>query len=90
MLPIQDAEGEAVVAYCKPSAMRQRHTSAGRRSRYCGEMRYPPVSPWVNNMAVFVFFRMSPGVKSSKAGNKAGNVYRCCLLTLFAMLFMQL
>ena len=76
MLQIQDAEGEAVVAYCEPSATQ--------------EMRYPRLSPWVNNMAVFTFLRMSPGMISTKADNRAENAERCSLLTHFAMLFMQL
>jgi hypothetical protein len=76
MLQIQDAEGEAVVAYCELSATQ--------------EMPYPRLSLWVNNMAVFIFFWKSPGVKSTKVGNKAENAYWYCFLTLFAMLFMQL
>jgi hypothetical protein len=33
---------------------------------------------------------MSPGMNSTKADNRAGNTDLCCLLTPFAMLFMQL
>ena len=76
MLQIQDAKGEAVVAYCEPLATK--------------EMRYPRISRRVNNMAVFGGFWMSPGMIFSKIKKMGENAHQCCLLTYFAMLFMQL
>jgi hypothetical protein len=54
---ILGVEGEAVVLYREPSTMRQRRTSAGRRSRVSGEMRYPRLSRRVNKMAAFSCFQ---------------------------------
>jgi hypothetical protein len=57
MPQILGVEGEAVVLYREPSTMRQRRTSAGRRSRVSGEMRYPRLSRRVNKMAAFSCFQ---------------------------------
>jgi hypothetical protein len=56
MLQIQGAEGEAVVIYCEPLATL--------------EMRHPRLSPWVNNMAVFIIFKMSIEVPSEHEQTK--------------------
>jgi len=72
------AEGEAVVIYCEPLAT--------------PEMRHPRLSPWVNNMAVFIIFKMSIEVNSIRARAKktSGNGDHYGHLTHSDMLFMQL
>ncbi len=67
MLQIQDAEGEAVVIYCESLA------TLVEDPVNSGEMRYPRLSHWVNNMAIFTIFMMSLGVNSIKAEKKSGN-----------------
>jgi len=67
LLQIQGAEGEAVVIYCEPLATQVEDPENN------GEMRHPRLSHWVNNMAVFTIFMMSPRVNSIKGEKKFGN-----------------
>ncbi|MBW2194078.1 MAG: hypothetical protein JRF37_00500 [Deltaproteobacteria bacterium] len=73
---MQGVKGEAVVVYADPLTTQQ--------------MLYHRLSRRVNNMAVSLFFWISPAVHSTQPLKKTAKEGCCCFFKPFAMLLMQL